>query len=299
MCERAAGPSFWQTLNRWLVIAMLAEGLPIALVWFRVSDRLYHPIPMVLVVGLGYWGLGLVFCMGPVFLASNGQLGRARAGEIVLQVAIGVACFTLPVISSLLALSLPIHLLPVFWGQGVILRILRATCGLPLYSGILAAGAYRLHRTPVALWVTGACVAFGLFMIIEGHTAIPDLNGGSFKPGDPLCASERIQLFPRDDLFSPTGIYIPKDLEEAVVELDNLLPRCALPKLLKDSLAYHHGIGMWLRNSWGLWGNSRLAQEFHRQGVHHPDSMSHLIFVAYIVHLHRKQPAAEKPAQGR
>ncbi len=39
--------------------------------------------------------------------------------------------------------------------------------------------------------------------------------------------------------------------------------------------------GMGIRNSWGLWKGSRLAQWFLYRGVNHPDSMSAIIMAAF------------------
>ena len=47
----------------------------------------------------------------------------------------------------------------------------------------------------------------------------------------------------------------------------------------------HHGLGMYLRNQWGLWSGSRLADYFHEMGIHHPDDMSGIILDSYVRHL--------------
>jgi hypothetical protein len=60
---------------------------------------------------------------------------------------------------------------------------------------------------------------------------------------------------------------------------------------------YHFGLGMWMRNNWGLWSGSRLAKWFAAKGVHHPDDMSGIILGAYWAHLHH-QPY-DLPAQVR
>lgn len=54
-----------------------------------------------------------------------------------------------------------------------------------------------------------------------------------------------------------------------VVALALLLPD-RLPSLIvkegseQDMIRYHMGLGMWMRNNWGLWGGSRLAKESWR-----------------------------------
>jgi hypothetical protein len=83
------------------------------------------------------------------------------------------------------------------------------------------------------------------------------------------------------------GIYIPKDLDEAIDSLDVII--CPEDKrYITDSLSLddfrincHHGLGMWIRNNWGLWGGSRLQLYFLDRNVIHPDDMSDNILKAY------------------
>ncbi len=80
--------------------------------------------------------------------------------------------------------------------------------------------------------------------------------------------------------------YIPKDLGEAFIELDKNLPEVSRNEFKslsepKDTIEYHFGLGMWLRNNWGLWGGSRLQTYFHQKGITHPDNMSSVILFYY------------------
>ena len=80
--------------------------------------------------------------------------------------------------------------------------------------------------------------------------------------------------------------YIPKNLEECFIELNKLLkPEVAeAVKSLKDrdeTIRFHHGLGTWLRNNWGLWGGSRLQQYLLKKGINHPDGMSASILKFY------------------
>ena len=86
---------------------------------------------------------------------------------------------------------------------------------------------------------------------------------------------------------SINGVYIPKNLEECFLELNKLLkPKDvqAIKSLKsKDELSsYHLGLGMWLRNNWGLWGGSRLQQYFFEKEIEHPDNMSGIILNYYF-----------------
>lgn len=48
----------------------------------------------------------------------------------------------------------------------------------------------------------------------------------------------------------------------------------------------HMGLGMWLRNNWGLWSGSRLAKWFNERRIWHPDDMSGIILYSYSRHSH-------------
>ena len=82
------------------------------------------------------------------------------------------------------------------------------------------------------------------------------------------------------------GVYIPKDLGDCFVTLDTMLAEVdtdemrALPRR-EDMIRYHHGLGMGLRNSWGLWRGSRLQKYFTDRGVRHPDDMSGIVLDYY------------------
>lgn len=97
---------------------------------------------------------------------------------------------------------------------------------------------------------------------------------------------QRQELKERMSAESVNGVYIPKDLGECFVELDKLLSEIdkkemqALPKR-DDMIQYHMGLGMWIRNNWGLWGGSRLQKYFTDRGVKHPDNMSGIILDYY------------------
>ncbi len=48
----------------------------------------------------------------------------------------------------------------------------------------------------------------------------------------------------------------------------------------------HFGVGMWMRNNWGLWGGGPLARHFNDLGITHADDMSGIILKSYWLHLH-------------
>lgn len=79
-------------------------------------------------------------------------------------------------------------------------------------------------------------------------------------------------------------VYIPKDLEDCIRQLDSML--CPADKVyIQSGGSVHHSLGMWIRNNWGLWGGSRLETYFTDNGIHHPDDMSGVILECYVMHL--------------
>ena len=98
--------------------------------------------------------------------------------------------------------------------------------------------------------------------------------------------------------------YVPKDLAECFSVLKKRLRPEDIAKFKAGSVAgtgrYHFGLGMWMRNEWGLWGGSRLAKYFRknseRTGVRHPDDISGLILIAFWHHLHGEDLTFEEYA---
>ena len=100
---------------------------------------------------------------------------------------------------------------------------------------------------------------------------------------------------PTLDANSPTGVYIPKDLEDCMKELEKTLPRKLKLEIKHgdSTIKYHLNLGMWIRNNWGLWQGSRLAAYFNSMGIKHPDDMSAIILNSFHRHLNG-QPARLK-----
>lgn len=83
------------------------------------------------------------------------------------------------------------------------------------------------------------------------------------------------------------GRYIPKNLEDAFQQLDSLLKPSYKERFINDDeetavSKEHHGLGMRLRNSWCLWGSSRLQRSIYSEyGIKQPDSQSSFILTLY------------------
>lgn len=105
----------------------------------------------------------------------------------------------------------------------------------------------------------------------------------------PLAAQNKVS-YQRDYRYLVDridGIYIPEDITEAIDSLDTILS-IEDKRYIADSLSLsgflatsHFGIGMWIRNNWGLWSGSRLERYFRDKEVFHPDDISGEILKAY------------------
>jgi hypothetical protein len=79
--------------------------------------------------------------------------------------------------------------------------------------------------------------------------------------------------------------------QDCFLQLDKVLSQNDIDniKSLKgkeETIMYHHGLGTWIRNNWGLWGGSRLQQYMHGRTNDEPDGMSALILEYYWEWLH-------------
>jgi len=86
------------------------------------------------------------------------------------------------------------------------------------------------------------------------------------------------------------GVYIPCDLYDCFRQIDTFFPDSTKTIIkgmeeIEFSSNVHFGLGMWMRNNWGLWGGSRLSVYFNNLGIFHPDDMSGIIITTYYRYL--------------
>ncbi len=80
----------------------------------------------------------------------------------------------------------------------------------------------------------------------------------------------------------------PNTLDAAFVCLDaHWTAREEFKALAYDDIGGgHFGVGMWMRNNWGLWGGGPLGRHFNELGITHPDDMSGIVLTSYWLRLH-------------
>ncbi len=75
----------------------------------------------------------------------------------------------------------------------------------------------------------------------------------------------------------------PSNLEEAIQSLISVLENAGELQQFKNVELWelHHGLGRYIRNTWGLWTESPLFIWFKDQyGITHPDDISSIIIVS-------------------
>lgn len=85
------------------------------------------------------------------------------------------------------------------------------------------------------------------------------------------------------------AVYVPTDLQDCFAVLKDILEPEQIELMREgsedDMVRHHFGLGMWMRNNWGLWGGSRLSKWFNDRGIRHPDDMSGIILTSFWRHL--------------
>ena len=81
----------------------------------------------------------------------------------------------------------------------------------------------------------------------------------------------------------PDTSYLPINIYEAHEEIKKIFAKESIK--ITDSLdmvSFHHGLGTWIRNNWGLWGGySNLSRYFTKNNIHHPDDMSAILLKSF------------------
>ncbi len=124
------------------------------------------------------------------------------------------------------------------------------------------------------------------------------IAGAQKKPSDPKMpktqkelGKEYLERLKKEKLF---GVYIPKDIDEAIVELDKKTSPESRIKFQAagefEAIAkLHYSLGRWIRYNWGFHGGSRLTLFLNSKGAYHPDEMSWMVMLSYHRHLNKRE----------
>src|SRR5271166_3525656 len=93
----------------------------------------------------------------------------------------------------------------------------------------------------------------------------------------------------------------PRTVDEcmqALAEMFSCERQAEFTKLSRDDLImYHHGLGQWIRNNWGLWKGGELKEHMSSLGFMHPDDMSQAIIEEYWIRLNNLPSEITRNAQ--
>jgi len=89
------------------------------------------------------------------------------------------------------------------------------------------------------------------------------------------------------------GVYIPKDIQDAISELDKKIEPSALEAFKQYSeeeaaSKSFFGFGRWMSHNWGLDEGSRLSFYFQNQGLSNVEDMVRVLMITYHRHINEK-----------
>jgi len=99
----------------------------------------------------------------------------------------------------------------------------------------------------------------------------------------------------------PQGSYYKTDIDsnapKTITEGFEMLKKDLSPEDLEmiknsnenEAVSFHFGLGMGIRNSWGLWHGSKISTYLYSRGISHPDDMSGFIIRSFIKYLQGKE----------
>ena len=90
------------------------------------------------------------------------------------------------------------------------------------------------------------------------------------------------------------GVYIPKDLADCFIQLNQLIDKESRVKFKnmdeKDAASkLHFSLGRWMIYNWGFYEGSRLSFYLKNLGISHPDDMAQFIIITYHRNLKKEK----------
>ena len=93
---------------------------------------------------------------------------------------------------------------------------------------------------------------------------------------------------------SINGVYIPKDLADCFIQLNQLTDKDSKIKFKNMSeedaaTKLHFSLGRWMIYNWGFYEGSRLSYYLKNLGISHPDDMAQFIIITYHRNLNKSK----------
>ncbi len=111
-----------------------------------------------------------------------------------------------------------------------------------------------------------------------------------------LNAQKQPVIIPKDSVYQTNirkthlyGVYIPRNVEDAMLQLDKLsTPEACAKMSLADEKSIgkklRFGIGRWIEFNWNLAEGSRLSHELRLKGLTFTDDMVEFLIILYYRH---------------
>lgn len=95
------------------------------------------------------------------------------------------------------------------------------------------------------------------------------------------------------------GVYIPKDVNDALIQLNKLVDTASKAKFkaMPEEQAVHKlffSLGRWMTHNWSFYDGSRLSVYLQNMGIHHPDDMCRFLIRVYHRSLNKKELGIEQ-----
>ena len=115
-------------------------------------------------------------------------------------------------------------------------------------------------------------------------------------PGQPPATKEEFKKNYQQRIRkeSINGVYIPKDVPDAFVQLNELIDEDSKQKFRKvheDTAVtkLHFSLGRWIIRNWGFYEGSRLSHYLRTNlDIYHPEDMARFLIITYHRNLNRK-----------
>jgi len=90
------------------------------------------------------------------------------------------------------------------------------------------------------------------------------------------------------------GVYIPKDLADAFIQLNILIDKSSQTKFknMEETAAVkklHFSFGRWITHNWSLYSGSRYSHYVKSVGIYHPEEMASFTILMYHRYLNKKK----------
>lgn len=136
-------------------------------------------------------------------------------------------------------------------------------------------------------------IRFILFFLVScSATSLNPLTAQQYDPpaNDQEFERQYQERIKKDRL---NGIYIPKNLDDALTQLDKLSSpesKIKFKSIPEDSicLIMHNRLGQWMIVNWSFYEGSRLSYYLRSAGVTFPDDMADFLLLSFHRHLHGK-----------